>query len=48
MFDSLADQIRHDDEEQINRGERIIRWAAVVVFSIMAFGGLYWGIRMLE
>ena len=48
MFDSLADQIKHDDEEQINQRERIIRWVAVVVLSIVAFGGLYMGIRMLE
>jgi hypothetical protein len=48
MFDSLADRIREDDQKEVNNTERYIRWAAVVVLSIVLFGGLYMGVRLLE
>ena len=48
MFDSLADQMKADDSQQVNNTERVIRWVAVVVLSILLFGGLYFGVRMLE
>ena len=46
MFDSLADQIKHD--EQVNSAERFLRWAAIAVLSFVAFGGLYLGIHLLH
>jgi hypothetical protein len=45
MFDSLADQIRHDDKEQTNSRERIIRWTVMAVVSILAFLGLVLAVR---
>ena len=48
MFDSLADRIREDDHKEVNSTERIIRWVVVAVLSILLFGGLYFGVRMLE
>ena len=48
MFDSLTDRIREDEHKEVNQTERIIRWAVVAVLSIVIFGGLYLGIRMLE
>ena len=48
MFDSLSDQIKHDDAETTKVTERIIRWVAVAVLSVVLFGGLYLGIKMLE
>jgi hypothetical protein len=48
MFDSLADRIRQDEHNETNSTERIIRWVAVAVISIALFGGLYFGVRMLE
>ena len=48
MFDSLADRIKADDQQEVNRTERIIRWVAVAVLSVLLFGGLYFGVRMLE
>jgi len=47
MFDSLADQIKHDEQEQVNSAERFLRWAAIAVLSFVAFGGLYLGIHLL-
>jgi Ni,Fe-hydrogenase I cytochrome b subunit len=46
MFDSLADRIRED--EQMTASQRYIRWAAVLVISVVLFGGLYFGVRFLQ
>lgn len=46
MFDSLSDRIKAD--EAVNTTERAIRWAAVAVLSLLLFGGLYFGVRLLE
>jgi hypothetical protein len=48
MFDSLADRIRQDDREVMNNTERYIRWAVVLLISVVLFGGLYLGVRFLE
>jgi hypothetical protein len=48
MFDSLADRMREDDHQEVKTSERIIRWLVISVLSIVLFGGLYLGIRMLE
>lgn len=48
MFDSLADRIREDEHKEVNTTERILRWVAIVVISIVLFGGLYYGVRMME
>jgi hypothetical protein len=46
MFDSLSDRIKAD--EQVASSERIIRWAVVAVISVLMFGGLYFGVSLLE
>ena len=48
MFDSLEDQIKHDEHIQISRKERIIQALAVAALSIVLFGGLYIAVRMIE
>ena len=48
MFDSLSDRIKADDHQEVNNTERFIRWAVVIVLSVLLFGGLYFGVRMLE
>lgn len=45
MFDSLADQIRHDEKEQTNSRERIIKYAVISVLAILLFLGLYAAVR---
>lgn len=47
MFDSLADQMKHDLKEQVNTTERTIRMIVVIVVSIALFGGLYFVVRAL-
>jgi hypothetical protein len=46
MFDSLADRIRED--EQVSASQRYIKWAAIVVISVVLFGGLYFGVQFLN
>lgn len=49
MFDSLDDQMKHDDAaEGTTRTGRLVRWIAVIVVSIIVFGGLYFGVSLLE
>jgi hypothetical protein len=48
MFDSLADKIREDEHKQVKSSERIFFWLALTVISVVVFGGLYYGVRMME
>jgi hypothetical protein len=48
MFDSLADRIKADERAAVNNTERYLRWAAVIIISVVLFGGLYAGVRLLE
>jgi hypothetical protein len=48
MFDSLSDRMKADDSVAINSTERILRWTVVLFLSVVLFGGLYLGVRMLE
>ena len=48
MFDSLADRIREDEHKEVNTTERVLRWIAIAVISVVLFGGLYYGVRMME
>jgi hypothetical protein len=48
MFDSLDDQIKHDVEQETTRSQRWLLILAVLVVSLLVFGGLYFGVRMLE
>ena len=48
MFDSLADRIKEDEHNEVNQTERVIRWVVVGLLSILLFGGLYFGVRMLQ
>jgi hypothetical protein len=46
MFDSLDEKIKHDDAVEISRGEQIVKGVAIVVLSMLLFGGLYYAVRM--
>ncbi len=47
MFDSLDDQIKHDEKAEVSNKERMLRWLAVVVVSVAVFGGLYFVVRIV-
>jgi len=48
MFDSLDDQMKIHEQKESTATERYLRWAAVAIVSVLLFGGLYYGVRMLE
>lgn len=48
MFNSLDDQIKRDDQATSTPLERWLRYAVVLLASIVLFGSLYAGIRFLE
>jgi hypothetical protein len=47
MFDSLDEQIKHDEHEQTSNRDRIIKWLIVAIVSIFVFAGLYLGVRLV-
>jgi hypothetical protein len=47
MFDSLADKMKQDLQQEVNPTERAIRLIAVIVISAAVFGGLYYVVRLL-
>ena len=48
MFDSLDEQMKHDDAVAVSRGERMLKWASVAVISVAVFGVLYFAVAMIE
>jgi len=48
MFDSLDEQIKHDEHEATTPRERVLVWLSVAVISIALFSGLYFVVRQLE
>ncbi|MBI4874492.1 MAG: hypothetical protein HY822_07655 [Acidobacteria bacterium] len=48
MFDSLDEQMKHDDQLETSTKERVMRWIAVAVVSVLVFAGLYFSVRMLS
>ena len=47
MFNSLDEEIQRDDQATSAPHERWLRYAVVLLVSIVLFGGLYAGIRLL-
>ncbi|HWC98484.1 MAG TPA: hypothetical protein VG456_17110 [Candidatus Sulfopaludibacter sp.] len=45
MFDALADQIKHDEHEQVSNRERAIRYGVIAVISVALFVAMYMGVR---
>lgn len=48
MFETLDDRMKHDEQETTSSKERMLKWLLVGVVSVILFGGLYFGVRMLE
>ena len=46
MFESLDDQMKHDDAAETTSGQRMTKWAVVAAISLVVFGSLYAAIRM--
>ncbi len=48
MFESLDEQIKVDEHKAVSNRERMIRWALIVLVSVIVFGGLYLGVHMMQ
>ena len=48
MFETLDDRMKQDEKETTTSRERSLKWMLVGIVSIVLFGGLYMGIRLLE
>ncbi len=48
MFDSLDDQMKADLNKESTSTERMIRYVAVAVASVILFGGLIFGVQYLS
>ena len=48
MFDSLADQMKADEKQQITARERAIRYIVVAILSVILFAGLYFVVRLMS
>ena len=48
MFDSLDEQMKKDTDRETTPKQRILMWVAIAVASILLFGGLYFGVRLIE
>lgn len=46
MFDTLDEKIRQDDAEP--KKEKIVKGIAILVISVVLFGGLYFMVRLAE
>ncbi len=47
MFDSLDETMKKDAKASTSNSERMMVWLAVVAASVLVFGGLYFGVRVL-
>jgi hypothetical protein len=41
MFESLDEQIKLDEHKASSNNERMVRWALIVLVSVVVFGGVY-------
>ena len=48
MFESLDEQMKHVDAETSTPMERMLKWMLVGLVSIVLFGGIFMGVRLLE
>jgi hypothetical protein len=46
MFQSLDEQMKHDDALGTTPRQRIVKWAVIVVAAVVLFGGLYFAIQV--
>lgn len=47
MFDSLDEQMKHDDAITTSRQETMIKWALYVVVPLLVFSGVLAGVWMM-
>jgi hypothetical protein len=48
MFDSLDEQMKKDMNKETSPRQRMLMWVVIVLASILIFGGLYFGVRLIS
>ncbi|MCW5980044.1 MAG: hypothetical protein KIT09_18320 [Bryobacteraceae bacterium] len=48
MFDSLDEQMKHDDAMVTSTRERFFKWGAMIVVTVVVFGGIMLVIHFME
>ena len=48
MFDTLDDQIKKDLDKQSTPKQRMLMYLVIIVAAVLLFGGLYFGVRMID
>jgi len=48
MFDSLDEQMKHDDEAETTPRQRMLKWATVGVVAVAIFSALIFGLRAMQ
>lgn len=48
MFETLDERMKHDEAQEETPRERYLKWLLAAVVSVVVFGGLYMGVRLLE
>jgi len=48
VFDTLSDRMKRDEQLEVNKLERLLRWGLMLVISVTLFGGLYLVVQKLE
>ena len=47
MFDSLAEQMKHDDATATSPRQRMTKWAVIAVVAVGVFGALYFALQAI-
>jgi hypothetical protein len=47
MFDSLAEQMKHDDAIAASPRQRVTKWAMIAIVAIAVFGALYFALQAI-
>ncbi len=48
MFETLDDQIKHDDEAASSKTERMMPWLIAIVGAVVILGGLVVAVRLIQ
>ena len=47
MFDSLAEQMKHDDATAASPRQRMTKWVMIAVAAIAVFGAVYYALQAI-
>ncbi len=48
MFETLDDQMKHDDQASSSKTERLMPWLIAIIGAVVILGGLVVAVRLIE